>query len=65
MRDEDLERIHDLCKRDTLVFSPLSDIFCAVDKNYEVVIFALEVDSGLGSFAASHGNLCAERRGIV
>jgi len=41
-----------------MVFPPLSDIFCTLREDYEVVFLALEVDFGLGSFAASHDDVC-------
>lgn len=52
--DEDLERGNEVSKRDAPVAEPLLEVFGIVDEDDEVVLLALVVDLGLGSFAASH-----------
>lgn len=52
--NEDLERAHNLSKRDGFVCLPGLGGLGIVDEDDEVFGIALEVDLGLGYFSASH-----------
>ena len=54
MGDEDLEAVHDLCKRNSLVLLPVFDGLCRLYKDDIVVVVALQVDLGLRSVSAGH-----------
>ena len=55
MRYEDLEPAYNLCKRHTLVLLPVLHGFFGVNEDHKVLVLALEMDLGLGSYAAHIG----------
>jgi len=58
--DEDLECTDELYQRNGLVPKPLLCSLYIVNHDNEVILLALEVALGLGSFSASHDDRCIE-----
>ena len=56
--NKNLECFYDLSKRNGVVSTPISSSLFVIDKNYELVALALEMNLGLLCFAASHCCCC-------